>query len=101
VYCEDCRGYYRKADQRRYRAIREEIVSLLGGSCANCGSDGRGLLEIDHVHSDGYLERAEFGNGRHMYKQILVQLRSDPTDRRYQLLCFTCHQEKTRTRNAA
>src|SRR5262249_6482002 len=56
VYCEDCRSYYRHLDQRRYRAIREEIILLLGGSCAGCGSTDKDLLEIDHIHSDGHRE---------------------------------------------
>src|SRR5262249_42059500 len=95
-YCEDCRAYYRDVDQRRYRAIRQEIVSLLGGACAVCGSPETELLEIDHVNSDGHRERAAFGNGRFMYSKILLQLKNDPNSGRYQLLCFNCHQRKTR-----
>ncbi len=79
----------------RYRAIKYKrivtmIKDLLGGKCVVCGTTER--LEIDHINmaeKSFDVTRA----GSHSRKEVLEEIA------KCQLLCHTCHLEKTKREN--
>ncbi|WNI28680.1 hypothetical protein [Streptomyces sp. ITFR-6] len=74
-------------DARRYVACMEFLVSLLGGSCVECGGgDG---LEFDHVDPDtkSFAIASKWTASMSILAPELVKC---------QLLCSDCHLSKTR-----
>lgn len=82
--CKDChREYYRLATIKR----KQDIVNMYGGKCECCGDTNIEFLTIDHIHSNGYIERKRI-YGREFYKELL-SLGSKREDLR--LLCMNCN----------
>jgi hypothetical protein len=93
--CVVCRQNSREINKRRYSAARGKIITILGSLCFVCGNTDRETLQIDHVLSDGKQERQMYGKGRYMYEQMLLRIKNGQGGR-YQLLCSSCHRQKTR-----
>ena len=78
---------------------KNEVFEALGNQCTRCGIDDTRVLQVDHVHGTGFVDRNKFGNGS------VVSLVSQSVTYRdyfyahldeYQLLCANCHILKTR-----
>lgn len=96
------RGYYyknpeacKKATNKHYAKISEEIFRLLGNKCSNPNclipnrcSDSR-CLQIDHVKNNGNLEREKYGFSAKYRRKILEEIKHGSKD--YQLLCANCN----------
>jgi len=74
---------------RTYYQRRKLVIhKLLGGKCKKCGEKDPRVLQIDHVNSDGNIER-RFGETRgQLYKKVV------DNPKRYQLLCANCNWRK-------
>jgi hypothetical protein len=83
---------HRESERARHRRVKRErrslVLELLGNKCVRCGFDDKRALQIDHVHDDGYIERAALGPS--WYRKI-QQAIIDGERGRYQLLCANCN----------
>jgi hypothetical protein len=70
---------------------KANMVASYGGRCAMCGEDNSGLLQLHHVNGDGGRERRE-QSPHHIISEAIAH----PNWSKYQLLCWTCHQEAHR-----
>lgn len=93
--------WYGRTRPERLRVMREwrrtlhsSAVEILGGRCACCGESLITMLEIDHVHDDGYIERRmDRKNNFALYQRI----RDGVADRtRYRVLCASCNGSRRR-----
>lgn len=74
--------------KQRYANRRADAVAYLGGACVVCGSADR--VEIDHIdHREKTFSLSKAFSGW-SWKRILPELD------KCQLLCYSCHKEKTR-----
>ena len=81
-------SYMSKYMKDRYRQRRKEAVELLGSSCAVCGCDKEGELDIDHkCPMDKKYDGARMTMISH--DKFLDELS------RCQILCKKCHAQKT------
>lgn len=71
--------------------IRMEIFDKYGHSCKCCGIEEYEFLQIDHVKSNGNIERKIMSLAK-IYKKVLA---TNPDDNEYQLLCSNCHYAKS------
>ena len=81
-YCLDCS---RAISRQYYKLTREKAIQLLGGKCVKCGFSDIRALQVDHVHSDGALERSLNS------VNIFLRVAKGNTNGRYQLLCANCN----------
>lgn len=65
---------------------------MLGGKCAECGTEDYSVLQIDHINNDGHLE---FTKGSFNFAHAIVKGRRKTDD--LQLLCANCHHRKSWT----
>ena len=90
-----------KAQMRqKYANMRDSALARLGTCCACCGETHKTMLEIDHIHNDGAIERkAASGNARGHRSFIYTNIRGmlDPNER-YQILCSSCNKSKARNK---
>jgi hypothetical protein len=78
-----------------HAALRQRIVRAYGGKCACCEVMEPGFLTIDHINSDGHLERKQSGSDTpSFYRRI--ETAGYPKDR-YRLLCFNCNLGRARS----
>lgn len=96
-HAKNRKEYYRKRYQNnieKYRQLhraantraRLEILEYMGNKCKICSFNDWRALQIDHINSDGNIDRATMGHGsRALYKRI----KKNP--KRYQLLCANCN----------
>lgn len=81
---------------RKYRSLRRRALDRLGSCCTCCGEARGTMLQIDHIHNDGYIERrSKKGGSSSIARKILES--SDPKDK-YQILCANCNHSKARNR---
>lgn len=71
----------------------DRVHARLGGSCSCCGESKRSMLDIDHIHGGGSVERRMPGGPNIAYREILAM--RNPHSK-YQLLCSNCNQSKRR-----
>ena len=76
--------------QKRIAKQRDEILTLLGYKCVNCGFCDKRALAIDHKFGGGTKERNKIGGG--YYSHVLKKIKNGSDE--YQLLCFNCNQIK-------
>jgi len=69
--------------------FRNEILTLLGNTCVNCGFSDKQALQIDHIHGRGCKQRAIFGTSCTYYKKILDEIKMGSKE--YQILCANCN----------
>src|SRR5574343_243582 len=87
---EDAAYRQRRNDQARANNAfyKKWVIDAYGGKCVCCEESNEKFLSIDHVNSDGHVDRKKFGNstGRR-YKRIVDEWFPDT----YQLMCFNCN----------
>jgi 5-methylcytosine-specific restriction endonuclease McrA len=74
--------------KRHYLRRRAKVINFLGGICVKCGETEN--LEVDHI----YPEQKSFsisGFLTHSWAKV------EPELRKCQLLCNSCHKEKSKT----
>lgn len=76
------------------RKVHSDALAILGNRCACCGEKRITMLEIDHVHGGGGIERkADNRNNFRLYQRI----RDGKCDLAlYQILCSNCNHSKRR-----
>lgn len=78
----------RKNGYKRYAMTkRAKVLNHYGRICRCCGESNVRFLTIDHVHSDGHVQRKEHGSGLDFYRWIIKN--NFPDD--LQTLCFNCN----------
>jgi len=88
----ECR---RELSRNYLRKLREKIILILGGKCANpnCPIPPEKMnaraLQIDHVNGGGLKEYKNLKNSYSYYKNILNKIQSG--SKNYQLLCVYCN----------
>lgn len=73
--------------QRYMDKWKSRAFHLLGDKCSRCGFTDKRALQIDHINSDGYLDRVK-RNATH-YKKVVNSVLSK--ERRFQILCCNCN----------
>lgn len=97
VHCERCRLKLRDANQRRqyssnyHGAARKDAISAYGGKCVSCGIDDPDVLDFDHIHNDGHLDRVNWGGTSTV--RFLRHLAEHKPDN-IQLVCANCHRKR-------
>lgn len=72
-------------------SLRLKCLDILGRKCIRCGyEDDVRALQIDHVNSDGRLDRTSAHSGGSYYHHILNEIDAG-RDNRYQVLCANCN----------
>lgn len=79
---------------RKYRSVRRRAMALLGDRCACCRETLATMLEIDHIHNDGNIERKTNGWSQSAILKRILRM-EDPRSR-YQILCANCNKSKFR-----
>lgn len=83
---KDYNSYQASYHIKRYHRIRNEVLDLLGGKCAICGSKDN--LELDHINP----EEKKFDCG----KLLSVSMAKwDEEVKKLQILCKECHSVKS------
>lgn len=83
---EEYNKYMREYHIKRYHAIRQRAIKLLGGKCIKCGSKEK--LQFDHVDKNGKKFNVSMWLSKTLgdfWEEI----------KKCQLLCQKCHIEKT------
>jgi hypothetical protein len=91
---EKAKNAAKKYRLRKQAENREKIYAAYGNKCVCCGEDNPLFLTVDHVNSDGYLERKnkKYTSGSQFYSLIVKQNFPD----KYQLLCYNCNMGRAR-----
>lgn len=71
--------------RRHLRKLREALLDKYGRVCKRCGHTDARVLQIDHVHGGGSLDRRS--KDRHKYYRTII---ADTTGE-FQLLCANCN----------
>ena len=79
--------YYRVYMLNRYHTRRAQIIDMLGGQCARCGS--RDELEIDHIDA----KQKGFSIGSRLSSAPMSEILAEVA--KCQLLCKECHKKKS------
>jgi len=77
---------YAKGQRNYAHKLKQQILDLLGRSCARCGFSDPRALQIDHIKGGGVAERKRLGTTS-MYRKILT----NTTPGEYQILCANCN----------
>jgi hypothetical protein len=82
--------YRRKHDAEN----KAKIYEVYGNKCACCGETNPGFFTVDHVNSDGHLERKKgyYTSGSQFYEWLVK--RNFPKE--YQVLCYNCNLGRAR-----
>jgi len=83
-YNEEKGSFYR--DARKLR--RDACYLALGGKCSECGFSDYRALQVDHINSDGHLERHLLRRNDY-YPNVMESYMKG--EGRYQLLCCNCN----------
>ena len=82
--------------RRKYEnSIRLEILIELGNRCVQCGYDDWRGLQLDHINSDGAIDRARFKRPKQLYVYYLKNKKE--MFKNLQILCANCNQIKKYT----
>jgi len=87
---------WRQKDPARYResvrlyrlALRQEVITALGGQCACCGETNLRFLSLDHINGGGTKHNRLKNGNLGVYRQVREE--GYPRDK-YQVLCFNCN----------
>lgn len=72
---------------------KEQLLRLLGSSCAVCGESDPIVLQVDHIKP---LLRAKREGSQGGFATIMMKIRTGKEDRsNLQVLCANCHARKT------
>ena len=78
-------------------ALRQKVLAAFGSRCEKCGFDDWRALQIDHVRSNGYVERKKLKT-LGLYRRVLGMTERE-RKQEYQLLCANCNVIKKYVRN--
>lgn len=109
--CRTCRSEWRRSWYRRRkgteandrakqaanatnRRLRLQVIAAYGGACECCGETETLLLNVDHIHNDGAVDRIDRSLVGAKFNYFLRR-NGYPKDR-YQLLCYSCNMGKAR-----
>lgn len=91
---EEQRLRHNERIRERARALRLEVLSRYGGSCACCGEEREPFLSIDHINGDGAEHRRAIcgdwskGSGSRVYRWLKAN--GFPADG-FRVLCHNCN----------
>ena len=86
AYLDATRDSHNLNKRNERREKRERLIKLMGGKCVKCNSTQ--FLEFDHIDPNNY----SFCIGGHLWKKFDKLLEES---KKCQLLCYSCHKEKT------
>jgi len=86
VRCPSQENSYHRA---HFHKIRMKVLEALGGKC-KCGFSDDRALQVDHINSDGNIERRQVTSGVGYYYHLLRNIHSG----KYQVLCANCNMIK-------
>ena len=86
-YCKVCDAASRK---KTYHNVRNALLDVIGHACRICGATES--IDIDHIRSDGAVDRKVFATCQVMWKYYTRN--PDLAKERLQPLCRQCHIEK-------
>lgn len=86
-----CGGCRRKNHKQYTRNIKLYIIKGYGSKCMCCGESNPDKLTIDHIYSDGNVERQNGLISTALYRKLIKE--KFPKDK-YQLLCCNCNFSK-------
>lgn len=70
--------------------MRLAVFAVLGNKCTCCGEARNSMLQVDHIHNDGRLEK----RSSRSYYTLLAVLRAANPHERFQILCANCNISK-------
>jgi len=73
-----------------WNSRKAECYFILGNKCVECSQEDFDLLNIDHIHNDGSIERLHIKSTLKLWNKIIKEGHCD----KYQLLCFNCNFKK-------
>lgn len=77
----------KRADQK----IKSKVYELLGQVCFCCGESNANFLTIDHINSDGYVDRKRKGYKMSVYSFCKHILSQPDAHLRYRVACYDCN----------
>lgn len=81
---------YREKNNARmrsnYKKLKQKIFEHYGNFCTCCGESAQEFLTLDHINSDGHIQRKNYGRGVNFFRYVLKMLPIDLT-----VLCFNCN----------
>ncbi len=80
----------REKQNEAYRKIKKIVFDYYGNKCTCCGETNIGFLTIDHVNSDGFMDRQLNGHRKStdtIYRFIIKNNFPDT----FQILCYNCN----------
>ena len=86
AYLDATRDSHNLKNRQQRREKREKLIKLMGGKCVKCNSTQ--FLEFDHIDPNNY----GFCIGGNLWKKFDKLLAES---KKCQLLCYSCHKEKT------
>lgn len=72
----------------KYRAVRDELIKVLGSACRHCQVSDMRVLCVDHVNGGGHAEIKQL-RGIRYYQNVLDKIKNNSLE--YQLLCHNCN----------
>ncbi|RLC98766.1 MAG: hypothetical protein DRI46_10745 [Chloroflexi bacterium] len=93
---EKLKGIHRKSRAKCRERDKNAIYKHYGDKCSCCGETDRGFFTIDHVDSDGHIERKQglYTSGSQFYRYIIQQ----DFPESYQILCYNCNLGRARNK---
>lgn len=89
VYCKNCHD---KDVANRVEKLKLKVFEKLGNKCNHCDCNDLSILQIDHVNSNGAIERRKGYVAYNFYNDVL----KDELNA-YQALCPNCNWKKRKT----
>ena len=81
------------ATKKRYEQLRQSLMKILGGAvCIKCGFNDSRVLQFEHIHNDGYVDKKRFNRYDLMMRFYIENpIRARET---LQVYCSNCNQIK-------
>ena len=72
---------------RKRLKLRQRVLDMFGGVCLWCGEDHALVLDLDHIHGNGYQDRKTRSSNQ-LYAAVA---RGDEDPAKFRLLCRNCN----------
>lgn len=79
--------------ERRFK-LRAVVLKKMGAECKNCSYNDFRALQIDHIKSNGKIDRIDNKNYNEKFLKYLINLDNIELTDNYQLLCANCNSIK-------
>jgi hypothetical protein len=76
----------RESVNKRYKEMKDTVISAYGGCCKRCGYSDKRALCVDHVNGGGRKERMATSPAGLLLR--IIRTKFPP---QYQVLCFNCN----------